>query len=209
MVWALVPLITLGSGTPIVIAHAAVRRRSPLLFVSAGVYAASFALFLVQVAKYEPISAAPAWLDTATSLGFFLNMFGGFGQALFVRSAVFNTRPVVKSANEQALELATARRKLRRDSRELAEHDPALARELGIGRPDLPREYDDGGLVDINHASTLAIAGIPGLTPDLAARIVAARTSTGLFTSANELSIMLDLPVDLNDELAEYTVYLP
>ncbi|WP_373872258.1 helix-hairpin-helix domain-containing protein [Acrocarpospora phusangensis] len=61
----------------------------------------------------------------------------------------------------------------------------------------------------MNHASARAIGGIPGFTPDLADRIVAARAATGLFTSANELSVLLDLPVDLNDELAEYTIYLP
>jgi hypothetical protein len=29
---------------------------------------------------------------------------------------------------------------------------PVLARELRIGRPDVPRQFDDGGLVDLNHA---------------------------------------------------------
>ncbi|GAA0968008.1 hypothetical protein GCM10009555_012660 [Acrocarpospora macrocephala] len=209
VIWALAPLITLGSATPFVIAHAAVRRRSPLLFLSAGVYATSLALFLIQAANYETMDAAPQWLDTTTTLGFFLNMFGGLAQTLYVRASVFNTRPVEKTANERALELATTRRRLRQESRELAERDPALARELGIGHPDLPGEYDDGGLVDINHASAKAIRSIPGITRELADRIVTARASAGPFTSANELSVLLDLPVDLNDELAEYSVYLP
>ena len=33
-----------------------------------------------------------------------------------------------------------------------------LARELRIGRPDLPRQYDDGGLVDVNNVPVGVLA---------------------------------------------------
>ena len=52
--------------------------------------------------------------------------------------------------------------------------DPALARSLGIGRPDLARGYDDGGLVDLNTASAPVIAQVCGLDAALAEAIVAA-----------------------------------
>ena len=35
---------------------------------------------------------------------------------------------------------------------------PALAGELRIGRPDLPREYDDGSLVDVNRVPGAVLA---------------------------------------------------
>ena len=44
------------------------------------------------------------------------------------------------------------RRIKREEAREIARRDPQMARDLRIGRPDLPRQYDDGGLVDVNSA---------------------------------------------------------
>ena len=38
-----------------------------------------------------------------------------------------------------------------------------LAQELKIGRPDLPRDYDDGGLVDVNHVPAAILAARLGL----------------------------------------------
>jgi hypothetical protein len=46
----------------------------------------------------------------------------------------------------------TAQR-LRTWGRDIAERMPGQARELRIGRPDLPRTISDGGLVDLNAAS--------------------------------------------------------
>ena len=85
--------------------------------------------------------------------------------------------------------------------------DPALARELRIGRPDLPREYDDGGLVDINHAPAEVIA-TSGMTLELAQKIVEVRETVGGFISAEELSATVGLPPQLTADLAEYTIYL-
>jgi hypothetical protein len=39
----------------------------------------------------------------------------------------------------------------RRQARELAKRNPVLARDLNIGRPDVPHDYNDGGLVDVNQ----------------------------------------------------------
>ncbi|MFI2710029.1 hypothetical protein ACH495_07855 [Micromonospora sp. NPDC018662] len=45
---------------------------------------------------------------------------------------------------------ATARRQRREHARYLLHHYPSARGELRIGRPDRPRAYDDGGLVDVN-----------------------------------------------------------
>ena len=55
------------------------------------------------------------------------------------------------SASELALITARARMHRRQQARQLAQDNPVLARELAIGRPDVPHDYDDGGLVDVNH----------------------------------------------------------
>jgi DNA uptake protein ComE-like DNA-binding protein len=113
------------------------------------------------------------------------------------------------NANARAIAAATMRRDLRRQAREQAAQDPALARELRIGRPDLPRQYDDGGLVDLNHAPGPVLTALSGVTPEIAERIVAMREHMGCFSSAEELVTTVDLHPDLILELKEYGIFLP
>ena len=84
-----------------------------------------------------------------------------------------------------------------------------MAWELRIGRPDLPREFDDGGLVDVNHVPARALAELPGMTPELVERVVRVREECGGFTSVEELSALADLPPALTPRLAEFAVFLP
>lgn len=39
----------------------------------------------------------------------------------------------------------------KQQARELAERNPVLARDLNIGGPDAPHDYNDGGLADVNQ----------------------------------------------------------
>jgi hypothetical protein len=41
-----------------------------------------------------------------------------------------------------------------------------LAAELRIGRPDLPRHFDDGGLIDVNTVPAQVLSRLPGLRPE-------------------------------------------
>jgi hypothetical protein len=72
--------------------------------------------------------------------------------------------------------------------------EPALARDLRIGRPDLPRHYDDGGLVDVNNVPEHVLTTALGITRDEARRIVAERQRTGGFTSVDEIAARGLLP---------------
>jgi hypothetical protein len=121
--------------------------------------------------------------------------------------------PVVRhwrgNSNAQAIAAATLRRDLRRAARRHAVEDPMLARELRIGRPDLPREYDDGGLIDLNHAPPPALTALSGVTPEIAERIVSMRENVGGFTSAEEVVATVDLHPDLTPEIKEYGIFLP
>jgi len=56
---------------------------------------------------------------------------------------------VPPTLHDPALAAAIACRQRRQQARQLLANDPGLARELRIGRPDLPRDYDDGGLVAV------------------------------------------------------------
>jgi hypothetical protein len=112
-------------------------------------------------------------------------------------------------ANAQAIAAANMRRELRRQAREHAAEDPALARELRIGRPDLPRQYDDGGLIDVNHVPAPALTMLSGVTPEVAERIVSTRDHVGRFSSAEELVATADLHPDLTPEIKEYGIFLP
>jgi hypothetical protein len=112
------------------------------------------------------------------------------------------------TGNAQAVAAANARRDLRRQAREQAK-DVVLARELCIGRPDLPRHYDDGGLVDVNHVSAAALTMLSGVTPEIAEHIVTLREEVGGFSSAEELAATADLHPDLVPEIKEYGIFLP
>lgn len=109
---------------------------------------------------------------------------------------------------EDAVDLAEHRRQLRDEARRAAE-DPAVAWELRIGRPDLHRMYDDGGLVDVNHVPPHVLASLPGMTPDLVYRVAGVRAECGGFSSVEEMSALAQLPPALTKQLGEYAIFLP
>jgi hypothetical protein len=108
--------------------------------------------------------------------------------------------------NSELRAMAADRARRREESRALLADDPALARELGIGRPDLRTGYDDGGLVDLNRASAEAIADLPGLTSEHAEALVTERSSAP-FVSLPDALIRAQLPAHLEDDISGYVVF--
>ena len=97
----------------------------------------------------------------------------------------------------------------RRDyARELLRSDPLLAYELRIGRPDLPRNFDDGGLIDINHASAAAIAQLPDIKTEMASRIVSTRECVGGFSSVDDMSVVMGCAPQLFDRYRDLFVFV-
>ncbi|XRQ06966.1 ComEA family DNA-binding protein [Actinomadura welshii] len=203
-VWALSPLYTLGMGTSITMFIAAVRLRSVLLWLSQPVYLALVVLGFATAGSEDGSAMEAAFIASVLTL-----VTAGTGHALAIRRQVFAPRA---APAPDALAIAEAqthrRRKLRARAAGIAGRDPALAAEMRIGRPDLERTYDDGGLIDVNHVPESALTEIPGITPDLAARIVQVRTETGGFVSAEELAMVANLPPALTPHLAEYGIFL-
>ncbi|MBW8485097.1 ComEA family DNA-binding protein [Actinomadura parmotrematis] len=203
ILWAFVPLLTFGYGTPFSFAYAAFRRRSRTMAATAAGYGVATlgAMMLMGVGGV----VAPA-------LGVLMMMMLwvlGAGHAFAVRSSVFPRLTPRNASNEQAIRMARYRKVLRDEARELAAGDPALAHELRIGRPDLPRTYDDGGLIDANHAPAHVLARLPGVTPALVDRLVRHRDEHGGFISAEELAVDIDVPPALLPAIAEYTIFMP
>jgi Helix-hairpin-helix motif len=196
--WALSPLITLGFSTPITFGIAAARTRSLHFYLATAVYTT---LIILGFELPNETIGFTCW-D--------INWLAGAVHALVVRSSVFpppRTRP--EAAIETAMNAAKERRELRRKARDIVAGDPGLARELGIGRPDLDRPFDDGGLIDVNTAPAAVLAQLQGITPELADRIVRVREARGPYRSLEDLSVFADLPPALTDQLADHLLFLP
>ncbi|MEU5876754.1 helix-hairpin-helix domain-containing protein [Spirillospora sp. NPDC047279] len=197
------PFLTFGVGTPFTFLYGAIRRGSRTLGATAAGYglALTFALMLTGTDE--------AALEALGGFMMMMLWIAGTAHAFAVRPSVFPREGPRSRQNQYAIHVAKYRRSLREDARRLASEDPALAHELRIGRPDLPRAYDDGGLVDVNHAPPEILAGLPSMTPELVDRIVRRRSAQGGFISAEELTVDADLPPDLLPHLSEYAIFLP
>ena len=109
---------------------------------------------------------------------------------------------------DPALAMALDARAKRAQARELIAKDPLLADELHIGRPDLGRTFDDGGLVDINHATAEAMAAAFNLKPAHAKRIVEVRAERDGFANVDEMLVLVDLPVSAWDRIRDRSITL-
>ncbi len=221
VVWALVPLLTVGLGTMVALGWAAYRLRSRWLTVCAVI------AFIVTVIVL--------WLSNSTTSSTANNLDGtlivvvliafGLGITFTVRHRLVRPEPTLldtatahrrftvkapprSNGIDPAISQSLAGRHRREQSRKIVEQDPALARELRIGRPDLPRQFDDGGLVDVNHVPLAVIAHLPGMTRQVAVQIVEARDRANGFSFVEELTACTDLPPELAEELAERLIFL-
>src|SRR5205807_9001109 len=101
-------------------------------------------------------------------------------------------RQAVASSFDAALVGAQRRLSERERARRLAQDRPVVAKELGVGRPDLS-DAQDAGLVDVNNAPARVLATLPGVDDSLATRIVEARAEVHGFSSADDLGLALNL----------------
>jgi hypothetical protein len=124
-----------------------------------------------------------------------------------IRREVYGGKGVITAHEDPAVARALAARARRDEARQLFDGDPSLARELGIGRPDLGRDYDDGGLVDINTAPAEVIVRVCGIDRVYADALVAARARRGgAWFNLGEVLVDLDLPPYVQEQLREHAV---
>lgn len=118
-----------------------------------------------------------------------LGWFGGIATSFAVRDASV-TAVEAGEQFDNALGAGRQRLKEREQLRALATSNPALAREIGVGRPDTPGARH-GEMVDINHATKHELTTLPGITPEIAEQIIQIRGS-GIH-SVEELGAAVDL----------------
>lgn len=195
--WTISPLVTFGLATPVTFGWAAMRVRSRHFVVAAVVYTVLILLGLVLPDEdLTTVLFTVAWL-------------AGTAHALAFRSSVFAAHPPPQeTAMQAATDAARHRRELRRQALEIATDDPGLARDLGIGRPDVQRNFDDGGLLDVNNVSAEVLMRLPGITTEMAERVVQVRDIRGPYESVEELSVFAELPPGLAERLTEYLLFL-
>jgi DNA uptake protein ComE-like DNA-binding protein len=195
--WALVPVGTFGIGAPPAFVYLAMRYNRPRSLFAA-------------VAYLVVMTVAFALVAVGHLLVVVLGVALMFWCAVIGTAHAFAVRRKVAIRDSYKAHVAAARESLKRrdDARRLATKDPRLAREMGIGRPDLPRRFDDGGLVDLNHSPVHVIADLPGVDLLTAVKIVAARSQIGGFTSVDEMSVTLDLPPTQLDGIADRLLFL-
>ena len=117
-------------------------------------------------------------------------------------------RQMLGSPFEAALVDAEQRLSDRDRARKLAAERPGVAKELGIGRPDVPNAHD-AGLIDVNNAPASVLTKLPGVDDALATTIVEARAETHGFSSVEDLGAALDLDGNLVEDLRHKVVFLP
>jgi DNA uptake protein ComE-like DNA-binding protein len=198
--WLLLVSLGLGFTTWAAFLYIGLRARRRAWLAWAAVYGALLAVSLVLDGAANP-SPTAAGVGAAALLSAWL---GGTAHAATVRR---DAGRQIRQSDGTRVDAARQRIVRRAEGQRLAARDLRLAREVGVGRPDVPGA-DDFGLIDVNHASEDALSRLPGITPETARRIAETREGVGFFKSADDLGIYLDLPPNQVDEIREYAVFL-
>jgi hypothetical protein len=193
-------LLSFGLAAPILFALAGsqVRKRSWL-------YAAALYALLswggCVLAVVSESDSAPATLG---GLMIIVGWLGSSAHAFVIRPEY--ARLAAGGANP--LESARGIVETRREAQRLVREEPDVARELGVGRPDIP-QASSMGVVDVNHVSAPTLATLPGIDNHLAAAIVSARDEIHGFSSLEDMGGVLDLDSNLVEDIRPYVVFLP
>ncbi|MEU0823109.1 DUF4236 domain-containing protein [Streptomyces mirabilis] len=213
-------LLSAGLFSAIPFAHAAARLDRRDLRFRAGIYAAVAAVLGVLVsitpqdAQGNPVGTAGHALSTIFSILALAQMATACFQLVSLRREVYGlqaglTRPADPAAADPVVATRLAARARRDEARALAQSDPVLANDLRIGRPDLPRQYDDGGLIDLNSAPAHAIATACSIESSSAERIVEARQELGSFSSLDEVFVFAQIEQGAAARIRDYALLLP
>jgi DNA uptake protein ComE-like DNA-binding protein len=207
--WFLVHAGSLGLLAAVPFTHAAVlsRRIGHGVLAAAVLVTTVLAFLLIEVGAKDAAGHPEGFLSGLGGTLLMLVLIGGLASLVVVRHQVFGPKAASR-APQPALARALAARTRRDEARRLAGSDPLLARDLRIGRPDLPREYDDGGLVDLNSAPAPVVAAVCGLEPVHAEGILGARRAAGRFASVEDVFAWAELPVEVWDRVRDRGVVL-
>lgn len=199
--WPLISLIPIGLGAwaPI---YAGVRARVTTWILLGILWSA------IVVAGFVANSVSTSGHSGNDDFAGFLLIVGWVGSIAtsFAIRASYERR--MGSALLQATEAGEMRLHDRREAMRLAQQNPALALEIGVGRPDKPGAAD-AGLVDVNNASAAALLKLPGVGDDLATHIIETRGTVGGFSSLEDMGLAMDLDGGTVEGLRGNVVFLP
>jgi len=193
---ALLPIVICGIGSWIYFVYAGIRRQDKRQYLFALGYAVLFVLSVVIIALNPSPTDSPD-LNPNEWIGVLL--LAGLTLGSAVHGAVLASHPGD----------APSSRNLRDQARQFAAFDPHRARGLGIGRPDLMRAFDDGGLVDVNHVPGHELARLPGISSAEAHRIVIDRLNRGPYARPEDLVLRGVLPARTVHRLSSRLICLP
>lgn len=195
--WLSLSPLGLGAWTPI---YAGMRARRRLWWLLGVIWS------VIVLAGW--VAAIASGGGAAGGLLIILGWVGGAATSFAIRSEYRRAVGAVGSPFDTAM-LGARRRLADRDrARRLAREQPALARELGVGRPDLPGAQD-AGLIDVNAAPAGTLARLPGVDAALAAQIVQLRGDGEGFSSVEDLGAALDLDASVVEDLRDRVVCIP
>lgn len=194
-------VIPFGFTTWAAFVYIGIRARRPRWLAWAAVYAALLVAYLVLDTTAQHSNAASG---VAAALAL-LAWIGGGAHAFAVSDDAARR---IQDRTDPALDAARLRIERRAEGRRLLAAKPALAREVGLGRPDISGA-DDYGLVDVNHAPRAALAKLPGITDEVARQIAERRAQAGGFSSVEDLGLVLDLPPGMVEQIRDMAVFIP
>ncbi|WP_204163925.1 DUF2510 domain-containing protein [Nocardioides solisilvae] len=196
--YILVPLLTMGLFAAVPFFHAASRLGRPdLRRIGAGVAATSLLGAALIILSPEDATGSPTgFLSDVGGVLLLGVMVVSTVLLVGLRRAVYRPGGVqpTLSPNVQAKGTVLEARRKRAEARRLAERDPLMARELGIGQPQSRHVYDDGGLLDLNTATQEQLQSICDLPADVAAGVVLARETLGRFTQVEDAVLYGPVP---------------
>lgn len=181
--WAVVPILSIGLLAWVPFLRRAWLVRQRRAWIVAAVY---LALAIAEFTLAGLSGGGPNALGKVTGYLGLLLMGGGAIHAWIAlrMPSAYRTLPQSRFQTAEVAELA---RQHRIDAQHIVDHNAALARDLRIGRPDLERVYDDGGLVDVNHVPAEQLVSMLNWTAAEAADVIATRDALGGFSSTAQL----------------------
>ncbi len=186
--------------------HASRRVRRPRLRKLALLYTAVDVVLVAFVPTRPGGLAESGAANTAYTVAIFVVVIVACIQLRAVRHEVYDLRRLIAARRDPAVARVLAARSKRENARRLLAEDPMLARELGIGRPDLGRDYDDGGLVDINTAPATVIASVCEMEKSYADAIVASRDARDGYHNLGQLLVDVSLPPRVQEQLRDRAI---
>lgn len=195
--WWVLWSLPLGMTTWIGLLYAGVKARMRSLQVLGGIF------FLLMVGQFALAGDHPeeSFIEDFGETFIAVVFFAGIGVSLALAPAW--QRRMRSRRVEAERTLAE-----RREAQELARERPDLAREMGVGRPDVPRA-EHHGLVDVNSAPASVLAKLPGVDDALAVEILRVREELGGFSSLADMGAVCDLPAAMVEDLRDRTVFVP